>query len=70
VTYQKKLLFTKNWWKGVYRRQIFITDMIEEIQKIKEAPNNMCILMFESIKDSSGAIRKLIAETTLVDTFD
>jgi hypothetical protein len=32
----------------------------------------MCILMFdanESIEDSSGAIRKLIAETTLVDTF-
>jgi hypothetical protein len=62
VTFQQKLLFTKDQWKDIDIRQTFITDMIKEIQKIEEDLNNMCILMMdanESIEDSSGAIRKI-----------
>jgi exonuclease III len=72
ATYQQKILFLKDKWKDADPRQQFITDIIEEIQKIEKDPNNLCILMFdanESIDDKSGSIRKIMAQTSLVDTF-
>jgi hypothetical protein len=72
ATYQQKLLFMRDKGTDVDPQQQFITDIIEEIKRIEENPNNMYILMFdanESIEDTSGAIRKITAETTLVDTF-
>jgi hypothetical protein len=51
---------------------VFIQDLITEINNIEKDPNVWCILMWdanESIDDKTGNIRKLLAETTLVDTF-
>jgi hypothetical protein len=72
ATYQQRILLLKDKWKDLDPRQQFITDIIEEIHTIKKYPNNLCILMFdanESIDDKSGLIRKIMAQTTLVDTF-
>jgi hypothetical protein len=72
ATYQQKLPFAKDKRIDVDPHQEFIHDIIKEIKTIEEDSNNLCILMFdanESIEDNSGAIRKIMAETTLVDTF-
>jgi hypothetical protein len=44
----------------------------KEIKTIEEDSNNLCIVMLdanESIDDRTGAIRKIMSETSLVDTF-
>lgn len=72
ATYQQKLLFKKDKWEKSDPRKQFIIDIIEEIKKIEEDPNNLVILMWdanESINDKSGTIKKIIRETTLVDAF-
>jgi hypothetical protein len=72
VTYQQKVILTKDKWKEEDPRQLFITDIIKTIKDIEEDPNNLCVLMWdanESIEDKSGSIRKLMKETTLVDAF-
>jgi hypothetical protein len=72
VTYQQKVLFTKDKWKEEEPRQTFITDIIKLIKDMEEDPNNLCVLMWdanECIVDSSGSIRKIMNETKLVDTF-
>jgi endonuclease/exonuclease/phosphatase family metal-dependent hydrolase len=50
---------------------VFI-DVIEEIKTIEKDPDNLCILMWdanESINNRYGALRRLMSETTLVETF-
>jgi exonuclease III len=72
VTYQQKLLYTADKRKDADPRQLFITDIIKVIQDIEEDSNNLCILMWdanESIDDPSSAIKKILKETSLVDTF-
>jgi hypothetical protein len=72
VTYQQKLILTRDKWKDVDPRQLFIADIIQAIKDIEEDPNNLCVLMWdanESIDDTTGSIRKIMQETTLVDAF-
>jgi hypothetical protein len=72
VTYQQKLLYTKDKWKYIDPRKIFIQDMIELVQDIENNTYNLCILMWdenESINDPSSAVKKLLTETSLVDAF-
>jgi hypothetical protein len=70
--YQQRLLYQKETGKKVDPRKLFMADLTSVIKKIENDPNNMVVLMWdanESINDQSGAIRKLITETTLVDAF-
>jgi hypothetical protein len=72
ASYQQKLQFRKDKKKGADPRKEFITDLIKEIQTIEEDSNNLCIVMMDankSINDRMGAIRKIMSETSLVDTF-
>jgi hypothetical protein len=72
VTYQQKLLFRKDKIEKAAPWQMFIHNLITEIQKIEKDPNNLVILMWDAneiIEDKSGNVQKLVAETTLVDTF-
>jgi exonuclease III len=70
--YQQRLLYRKEMGKKVDPRTLFMADLTAAIKKIENDPKNMVVLMWyanESINDQSGAIRKLITETTLVDAF-
>jgi hypothetical protein len=64
VTYQQKLILTWDKWTDEDPRQLFITDIIKVIKDIEDDPNNLCVLMWDS-----GSIKKIMKETTLVDTF-
>jgi hypothetical protein len=65
ASYQQKLIYLKEHKKKINPRQLFMSDLIQEIKTIEKDPNNLCILMWdanESIDDRKGAIRKLITE--------
>jgi hypothetical protein len=51
VTYQQKLLFTKDKWKDIDPRKIFIQDMIELVKDIERDPNNLLILMWKGKRE-------------------
>jgi hypothetical protein len=72
ISYQQKLLYTLDKWTDADPRKLFITDIIKLVQDIEEDTNNLCILMWdvkESVDDPSNEIRKLLTDTSLVDTF-
>jgi Reverse transcriptase (RNA-dependent DNA polymerase) len=72
ATHQQTTLLYDNTGKHLDPRQIFMDDIITLIKDIESDPNHSCILMWdanESLDDPSGAIRRLIAETTLTDAF-
>jgi hypothetical protein len=70
--HQQKLLYWKDNKKDIDPQQLFMSDITELIIAIEKDPKNLRILMWDAneiIDDSSGAIRKLVTQTTLVDTF-
>jgi hypothetical protein len=72
VTYQQKLILTRDKWTDEDPRKLFITDIIKVIKDREDDPSNLCVLMWDtnkSIDDNSGSIKKIMNETTLVDAF-
>jgi hypothetical protein len=72
VTYQPKVLFTKDKQTEENPRKTLITDIIKVVKDIEKNPNNFCILLWDankSIDDTSSGIKKIIKETSLVDAF-
>jgi exonuclease III len=72
VTYQQKVILTREKWTDEDPRQLFITDIIKVIKDIEEDSNNLCVLMWDankSMDDKSGSIKKIMKETMLVDSF-
>jgi hypothetical protein len=72
VSHQQKLLYYRDNKHKIDPRELFMKDITKLITTIEKDPKNLCVLMWdanESIDDPTGAVRKLISETTLVDTF-
>jgi hypothetical protein len=70
--HQQQTLILDDTGKRLEPRQVFINELITLITTLQKDPNHHCILMLdvnESIDDRSGALRKLMSSTSLVDTF-
>jgi hypothetical protein len=72
INHQQQTPIFDNTGKRLEPRQVFIDDIITLITTLQKDPNHHGILMLdenESIDDRSGALRKLMSSTSLVDTF-
>jgi hypothetical protein len=72
ATHQQQSLLYDDTGTVMDPRQVFMDDLTTLLQTIEENPNNSYILMWdanESIEDTTGAITKLMRETTITDVF-
>jgi hypothetical protein len=72
ASHQQQSLIFDDTGKHMEPRQAFMDDLLTLTQTIEKDPGNSVILMWdanESLDNTTGAHRKLLRETTLVDTF-